>query len=223
MTLEQVKRETHIDKTLQEVVRRIQLGNWDDPSDFPVMQSFRNVQDELSALDDVILRGTCLVLPEALQEAEINIAHEGHQGLVKTKRVLREKVWFPNIDKIAEKIIKQCVACQATGPEVAPETLRMSELPQRACQEVSADFKGPCGQNNKYIFVVMDEYSRFLVTQVDKCGNNYSDSGRNIQHVRDTRCFKNWQRPAVQQRPVSQVRRVPRISSPTNHSSVAES
>ena len=78
MTLEQVKRETHIDMTLQEVVRRIQLGNWDDPSDFPVMQSFRNVQDELSALDDLILRGTRLVLPEALQEAAINIADEGH-------------------------------------------------------------------------------------------------------------------------------------------------
>ena len=157
MTLEQVKRETHIDMTLQEVVRRIQLGNWDDPSDFPVMQSFRNVQDELSALDDVILRGTCLILPEALQEAAINIAHGGHQGLVKTKRLLREKVWFPNIDKIAEKITKQCVACQTTGPGVAPEPLRMSELPQRAWQEVSADLKGPCGQNSEYILVVMDE------------------------------------------------------------------
>ena len=84
MTLEQVKRETHFDMTLQEVIRRIQLGNWDDPSDFPVMQSFRNVPDELSALDDVILRGTRLVLPEDLQEAAINIAHEEHQVLVKT-------------------------------------------------------------------------------------------------------------------------------------------
>ena len=65
----------------------------------------------------------------------------------------------------------QCVACRAAGPEVAPEPLRMSELPQRAWQEVSEDFKVPCGQNNEYIFVVMDEYSRFPVTQVVKSTN----------------------------------------------------
>ena len=39
---------------------------------------------------------------------------------------------------------RRCIACQATGPKVAPEPLRMSELPQRTWQEVSADFKGLC-------------------------------------------------------------------------------
>lgn len=34
-------------------------------------------------------------IPLALQTAEVVLAHEGHQGLDKTKQLLRDKVWFP--------------------------------------------------------------------------------------------------------------------------------
>jgi len=39
---------------------------------------------------------TRIVIPTALKV--IQLAHEGHQGIVKTKALLRSKVWFPNID-----------------------------------------------------------------------------------------------------------------------------
>ena len=32
----------------------------------------------------------------------LQLAHEGHQGIVKTKQLLRQKVWFPNIDAQVE-------------------------------------------------------------------------------------------------------------------------
>ena len=30
------------------------------------------------------------------------LAHLGHQGIVKTKQLIRDKVWFPGIDKLTE-------------------------------------------------------------------------------------------------------------------------
>ena len=33
-------------------------------------------------------------------------AHEGHQGIAKTKALLRKKVWFPGIDSAVEKKVK---------------------------------------------------------------------------------------------------------------------
>ena len=43
----------------------------------------------------LVLRGTQIVLPDALQNQAIRLARERHQGLVGTKKQLvREKVWF---------------------------------------------------------------------------------------------------------------------------------
>ena len=66
------------------------------------------MKDELavSASGNLILRGTRIVIPKSLQEHVVNLAHEGHQGLVKTKSLLRENVWFPNIDKLVESKVK---------------------------------------------------------------------------------------------------------------------
>ena len=49
--------------------------------------------DELSVSDnqDLLLRSHRLVLPVTLRSRALNIAHKGHQGLTKTKQLLRAK------------------------------------------------------------------------------------------------------------------------------------
>ena len=77
------------------------------------------MKDELTvnSAADLILCGSRIVIPTALQQIATSLAHEGHQGIVKTKKSLREKVWFPGIDqKIAQNLmIEGCNACQASG------------------------------------------------------------------------------------------------------------
>ena len=46
----------------------------------------------------VLLRGSRIIIPMSIQKQVIKIAHEGHQGIAKTKARLREAVWFPNLD-----------------------------------------------------------------------------------------------------------------------------
>ena len=43
------------------------------------------------------------------------LAHSGHQGIVKTKRFLRDSVWFPGIDSMVEEAVKGCLPCQAAN------------------------------------------------------------------------------------------------------------
>ena len=70
------------------------------------------VKNELtvSSAGNDILRGTRMVITQALQERVVKLAHEGHQGLVKTKYLLREKVRFPGIDEMVESRVKACGA-----------------------------------------------------------------------------------------------------------------
>ena len=42
------------------------------------------------------------MMPKALREKAVEIADEGHLGIVQTKGLIREKVWFPGIYKLVE-------------------------------------------------------------------------------------------------------------------------
>ena len=123
---------------------------------------FKHVKDELTVNDssNIILRDHRIVIPSLLREKAISLAHEGHQGLVKTKRLLREKVWFPKIDSIAKRLIDTCIACQANGPKNRPDPLQMSSLPPTPWHTTHMDFCGPF-PSGEYLFVVIDAYSRF--------------------------------------------------------------
>ena len=122
-----------IDPNLQGVMRSVQTGKWHKNSkdarvNISDFQSFEKVKDELCTIPDVVLRGHRIVLPETLREKVIDIAHEGRMGIVKTKALIREKVWFPKIDQMVEEKVKSCLACQATTPKNAKEPLQMSKV-----------------------------------------------------------------------------------------------
>ena len=62
---------------------------------------YNNVRDELTLTDDnILLRGKNVVIPASLIHQVVALAHQGHQGIVKTKELLRSKVWFPQMNDI---------------------------------------------------------------------------------------------------------------------------
>ena len=113
----------------------------------------------------MLLKDTRIVIPHSLSEKVVDIAHQGHQGIVKTKALLREKVWFPGIDKAVERKVTNCIPCQACSKKNSPEPLQMSSLPAEPWTEVSIDFADmPMGE---HLLVVYDDYSRYpVVTKV---------------------------------------------------------
>ena len=175
MTLSQIQDATKSDKTLQHLTHVIQTNQWNfinkhdhDPEISKAeIQAFSKIRDELSIAEDsgIILRGSRIVLPNSLRQKAIEIAHEGHQGVVKTKRLLREKVWFPGIDNLVQQNIETCIPCQATGSKSKPEPLEMTDLPPEVWHTVNIDFCGPF-PGGEYLLVVIDAYSRFPEVEI---------------------------------------------------------
>jgi len=168
MTLEQIQHATRADSTLQKLIKCIRTEDWRAARNNAELKPFYPIRNELTTTntDDVVLRGTRIVMPAALQTQAINLAHQGHQGIVRTKSLLRQKVWFAGIDKQTEEIVAKCIACQATTPSHSNrEPLAMSPLPAAEWSHISADFLGPL-PTGEYLLVLYDEYSRFPVVEI---------------------------------------------------------
>ena len=69
----------------------------------------------------------------------LELAHEGQQGLNKTKSLLREKVWFPRIDAMVAKLLDACIACNVSYVPNTRGLLVMTEVPSRKWSHLCAD------------------------------------------------------------------------------------
>ena len=162
MTLEEIKQETKHDAEMQAVIKAVESDQWSNHE----VQNYKKLKDELSVFNGLVLRRNRIVIPSSLRSKAVDLAHGGHQGIVKTKRLIRDKVWFPGIDKLAEEKVKNCLSCQAASTKSPPlEPLRMTPLPSAPWKEVAVDFAGPFPSGD-YIMVVTDEFSRFPEVEI---------------------------------------------------------
>ena len=88
----------------------------------------------------------------------------GHQGIVKTKALIRTRLWFPGIDRHVERAVRVCPECQACAKRRFYEPLRPSEMPIGPWRELAGDFYGPM-RNGKYLYANMDKYSRYACVE----------------------------------------------------------
>ena len=67
--------------------------------------------------------------PTQMRQWVLDLTHEGHPGIVAMKSLLRNKVWWPEMDKSNEKFCKSCFGCQVVGQPSKPEPKKRTDLP----------------------------------------------------------------------------------------------
>ena len=117
---------------------------------------YRNVRNELSVVDDVVFRGTRIVIPTALRRDILCKIHEGHMGIEKCRRRGRDVVYWPNINRDISDMVQNCSCCVKFSPAQTREPLQPHEKPTRAWQMVGTDLFQAAGKN---YLVIIDYYS----------------------------------------------------------------
>ena len=125
------------------------------------------VRNELTFIGQVILRGTRIVIPKVLRSRVLELAHEGHQGIVKMKERLRSKVWWPGVDKDAEQKCRECYGCQLVTKETIPPPVKITRMPERPWQDLALDLLGPM-PTGEYLLVLVDYFSRWVEVDIIK-------------------------------------------------------
>ena len=72
-------------------------------------------------------------------------------------RLIREKISFPNIDKMVKDTIDRCIACQAVSTTPPQEPLTVTEMPKGPWDTIHVDFYGPL-PTGEYLIVAIDRH-----------------------------------------------------------------
>lgn len=157
--LNSLKEETDADSALCEL-REIIIHGWPErmkelPKQLQLYWSFR---DELSVEDGVILKGERIVIPVSAQKHILQKLHTGHQGIEKTILRAKDCVYWPNVNKDIEQLVRECPVCQKYQKNPPPEPLLQHEVPTRPWHTVGTDLFHLEG---KTYLIIADYYSKF--------------------------------------------------------------
>ncbi|KAK7102592.1 hypothetical protein V1264_020788 [Littorina saxatilis] len=162
VTAEEIDQAASEDDELQAVRQCLETGRWENCDKLYVA-----VSPELCTAGNLVLRGSRIIVPKKLRPRILALAHEGHLGIVGTKQNLRTKVWWPGMEKAAEKYCKSCHGCQLVSRPNPPEPVRSSKLPSGPWEDIAIDFLGPLPSGHS-VLVVIDYYSRYYEVAIMK-------------------------------------------------------
>jgi len=86
-------------------------GNWSlklkDPALRPYAQNFAF----LTIQQDCLMFGNRVIVPTALRSRVLDLLHQGHPGVVRTKLLAKSHVWWPDISTDIETYCRNCTSC----------------------------------------------------------------------------------------------------------------
>lgn len=176
ISVSEIKAETEQDATLQEVIAALKNQDWP-----PTLIQYQALHKELGVTDGVLVRNERATLPTKLRSRALKIAHSGHPGKVGMKRILREKVWWPGMDRDVEKEADDCLGCRAVSKMDPPEPMHRRDLPERAWQEIAVDFFSVADYPT--LLIVVDYFSRFVEVIEMKGGTSASKTAEALDSV----------------------------------------
>lgn len=121
------------------------------------VQGLWSVRDELSVQGGYLFRGDRLIPPANIRKKIIELGHEGHQGISKTKSRIRNTYWWPGCDAEIERIIRNCILCNKSdkGCVGSEYPMVMTDVPSRPWMKVGIDIMGPIWSEGSQTFCVV--------------------------------------------------------------------
>lgn len=157
---ERIQVATQNDDDLQ-VLTSVILQGWPEArAQVPTAATpFWDVRDQLSVYEGVIYRGDRICIPRSLRAEILKLLHRSHGGIVKTKQLAREKVYWPGLNHEIEELVSKCETCQLFQNRQTKEPLTPHEIPARPWSKVGTDL---FELHSQHYIVLVDYYSNFI-------------------------------------------------------------
>ncbi len=153
-------------------------------------------RDVLSVYRGCVLRNDTVVIPVALRDRVVTLAHEGHAGVSRTLQRLREAAWWPGVTSFVRNKVASCVACSENCDNNVTRSTPLIPVawPTEAWSKIGIDIVGEFSDvpfSKRFAITVIDYHSRW--PEVHFCGTVTSQVV--IRFL--TELFSRWGIPKV--------------------------
>lgn len=90
------------------------LSGWPESFTDIRLKPFFQKRHDFSVENGCLLRGSKVVIPNSMHNSILQLFHEQHLGIVRTKMLMRSYCWWPSLNEDIEKFIGSCQTCQET-------------------------------------------------------------------------------------------------------------
>ena len=158
--LAEFQQKTKDDAVMQQLKYTIELG-WPErreavPSEIRAFYSYR---DELTVQDEILFRGSRVIVPAAMRAEMLKKIHSSHIGIEGCLRRAREILYWPGMTAAIRDYVSACGTCNTFRMEQPKEPLMPQKVPERPWSKVAVDLFTL--DKTEYIIIV-DDYSNFF-------------------------------------------------------------
>lgn len=127
----------------------------------------------MSDIDGVVVRGSKqVVVPSNPRDRYLQLGHDSHDSVVKTKELLRSLAWWLVMDRDVEEVIRNCEECQVSDKVLTQRTamapFQPVSLPMPCLEKLCIDIVSPMREH----LTVTDLRSQWLTT--DQNGSRWA-------------------------------------------------
>ncbi|XP_037959893.1 uncharacterized protein K02A2.6-like [Teleopsis dalmanni] len=140
VTHKMITYETAKDPILKQIIYYITNGWPNKTINNRELQAFLHRKNELSLINECVVYGERIVVPQVYKKRVLKQLHRGYQGIERTKALARSFVYWPNIDTDIKTFIQNCNQC-ANAAKMPTKTLLHSwPTPSEQWERVHIDF-----------------------------------------------------------------------------------
>lgn len=124
-----------------------------------LVRPYWKVRNELSVVDDFILKDNQFVIPKSVRGEVTNRLHYNHLGIQKTLARAKELVYWPGMNNGIQQKIKNCSSCLLYSNNNSKEPIILNKQDNlRPWQEIAADI---FQYKDKNYLLIVDKYSKY--------------------------------------------------------------
>ena len=127
-------------------------------------------RDELSVDNGIVLRGTKIIVPEALRHEYMQRLHKNHMSADSTSKLARDHFYWPKMTDDIHHHVDKCEPCNSTNPRKQKEPMILLPIPDHPWQILSDVFEW----DQKLFSVLVDSYSGWF--EIDQIKDTTSET-----------------------------------------------
>ena len=127
---DRIEEATRMDEDHQ-TLRRVIFSGWPATrQEIPAaVTPYWDARDELSTYNGIVYKGERIVIPYSMRPEMLRTLHTSHAGIVKTKQLAHDRIYWPGINKQIEDMISKCEPCLKNRPKQQQEPMTIHPLP----------------------------------------------------------------------------------------------